>query len=158
VKQVRFDSVESEIIKLLQSDLPLESRPYQLLSEKLGISEEEIVARINILQEKGLIRRLGAVLRHQQVGYTVNAMVAWKTDESRVDEVGKVIAGYSSVSHCYLRQVPKEFEYNLFSMIHSRSEEELVQILKRIADRTGVQDYVVIRSIRELKKVSMTYI
>jgi len=155
---VQYDRIEKEIIKLMQADLPLESRPYKGLSKALGVSEEEIVARINDMKERGLIKRLGAVLRHQKVGYTVNAMVVWKLDEKSADKAGKIMAECSQISHCYLRKVPEDFGYNLFSMIHCKSQEELFRIIDSISKKTGLNDYLVIRSVREMKKVSMSYI
>ncbi len=157
MKIMLYDKLDREIIKFLQGSLPLESRPYAELAEHLQVSEEEIVARIGSLADRGIIRRLGAVLRHQRAGYRVNAMVAWKTDVSNQDRSGQIMAEFPQVSHCYLREVPPDFAYNLFSMIHARSEEELKHLVAEISLRTGLDDYLVIRSIKEMKKVSMEY-
>jgi len=158
VIKVIYDDVELEIIKLVQADLPLESRPYSQLAQKLNVNEEEIVTRIQSMKERGLIKRLGVILRHQKAGFTVNALVAWRVAENEADEVGIIIAEYDAVSHCYLREVPESFKYNLFSMIHSHSEEEIAHLIKDISNRTGIKDYIIIKSLKELKKTSMTYI
>ncbi len=152
-----ISEIESKIIKFIQGDIPLETCPYKQLAKNLQLEEEEIVAHIKKMQEKGLIRRLGAVLRHQKAGFTVNTLVAWKIDENKVDEVGNMIAQYNEISHCYLREVPESFGYNFFSMIHSRSDEENLQLIHKIVNQTGIKDYIVIKSQAELKKTSMTY-
>jgi len=152
-----YDELDREIIKFLQGDLPLEPHPYAGLAERLQVSEEEIVARIGSLVDRAIIRRMGAVLRHQRAGYKVNAMVAWKTNLNNQDRCGQIMAEYEQVSHCYLRQVPPGFDYNLFSMIHARSRQELDDLVMEISVRTGLEEYVVIRSIKEMKKVSMEY-
>ncbi|HPF20816.1 MAG TPA: Lrp/AsnC family transcriptional regulator [Syntrophomonas sp.] len=145
------------IIQFLQGDIPLESRPFQKLAVDLEISEEEVLERIQDLQKQGVVRRWGAVLRHQQAGYTCNAMVAWKVGPIEADRAGEAMAEFHEVSHCYLREVSADFGYNLFSMVHARSQTDLAETISRIADVTGLDDYVVLNSIRELKKVSMRF-
>ena len=105
-----------------------------------------------------MIRRFAAILRHYNAGFKVNAMVAWKVAVADADRVGTIMAGFDEVSHCYLREVPAEFGYNLFSMIHARSTEQINTLLEELAFRTGISDYMIIKSIRELKKVSMEYV
>jgi DNA-binding Lrp family transcriptional regulator len=153
-----YDSTDREIMRFLQGDIPLESRPYWSLAERLELSEEEIVLRVRQLREKGLLRRMGAVLRHRQAGFAVNAMVAWKLEnEEEADQAGKIMAGYKEISHCYIREVPPDFDYNVFSMIHVKNEKRLEEIIEEISLRTGIGKYIIIRSSRELKKESMQY-
>ncbi|MCX5780896.1 MAG: Lrp/AsnC family transcriptional regulator [Firmicutes bacterium] len=152
------DSIDRSIIGLVQGDLPLQSHPFLDLAQDLGISEAEIVARVRSLQGQGILRRWGAVLRHRQAGFVANAMVAWKVEAERADELGQALAEFKEISHCYLREVPDEFAYNLFTMLHARTEEELEEILSRTSLRTGLQDYLVIKSLKELKKASMQYV
>lgn len=155
---MKISAIDREIIKFIQGDLPIESHPFLSLAQQLNLSEDEIIARIKVLQEKGMIRRFAAILSHYRAGFTANAMVAWRVEELAADSAGAIMAEYKEVSHCYLRDVPKEFGYNLFSMIHAGSEEELKNLVEDIAWRTGLDNYVVIKSIKELKKVSMKYI
>lgn len=150
--------INREIIRFIQGDIPVESRPFTSLAERLNLSEEEIVERIRVLQNQGVIRRFAAILRHYNAGFKVNAMVAWKVAVADADRVGTIMAGFDEVSHCYLRDVPEEFGYNLFSMIHARSNEQVNTLLKELASRTGISDYIIIKSVRELRKVSMEYI
>lgn len=152
-----YDDVDADIIQLVQGDIPLRSDPYQELAERLGVSAEEIVERINNMKNRGLIRRFGAVLRHQKAGLVLNAMVAWKAPPGQEDRAGRILAGYRQVTHCYLRRVPEDFGYNLFTMAHVRTEKELESLLARMVEESGLQEYRVIRSIREFKKTSMRY-
>jgi DNA-binding Lrp family transcriptional regulator len=155
---MRFDKIDHAIIKLVQEDLPLAPRPFYHLAQSLEISEGEIVDRIEKLTRSGIIRRWGAVLRHQQAGFTANAMVAWQVAEVDADEAGHIMSQYAQVSHCYLRRVPAEFGYNLFAMFHAHSDLELRKLVEEVAEKTGIQDYAVITSLKEFKKVSMRYV
>lgn len=152
-----LSEIEIAIIRYLQSDIPLKSRPFAELSQQLGISEEETVNHIEDLKNRGLLRRLAAILRHQEAGFKINALVAWQVDVSKMDEVGQRLAENKNVSHCYHRQVPKDFGYNLFTMVHARSDEELQDQLSVMSDQVSISQYTVIQSLEEYKKVSMTY-
>jgi DNA-binding Lrp family transcriptional regulator len=152
-----MDKLDENIIKLLQDDLPLSQHPYKSWAEVQGISEEEVVERINKMLKNGTVRRMGAVLRHQKAGYGVNAMVAWRVDALSADKVGAIMAACKEISHCYWREVLPSFNYPLFTMIHARSEKELQSIIDRIVKETEIYEYVVLKSIKELKKTSMRY-
>ncbi|MEN6389778.1 MAG: Lrp/AsnC family transcriptional regulator [Syntrophomonas sp.] len=153
-----YDDVETGLIEMLQSDIPLQPKPYEDLARRLDTSEEELVERISDMKEKGLIRRVGAILRHHQAGYAFNVMVVFKADPESEERAGSILAGYKEVSHCYLRQVPREFGYDLFAMVHLHDEAELKPLLDDMAANTGLIDYQVIKSVREFKKTSMKYI
>jgi DNA-binding Lrp family transcriptional regulator len=154
---VTMDKIDREIIKYVQGDIPLVPRPFLALAQKLGLTEDEVVTRIRRLKEDGFIRRFAAILAHYQAGFTTNAMVAWKVDPEDADRAGMAVAEYNQVSHCYLRDVPEEFGYSFFTMIHASNEKKLERLVEEIAWKTGIKDYVIIRSIRELRKISMEY-
>ncbi len=155
---MKSDPFDKAIIELIQDDLPLESHPFARLSAQTGVSVDKIVDRIERMRSEGVIRRWGAVLRHQQAGYVVNAMVAWKADLGKEDEAGSQMVGFQAISHCYLRKVPPSFPYNLFTMIHARNEKELQGIINDVATKTGLHDYLIIKSLKEFKKASMRYV
>lgn len=152
-----MDEMDKKILAFLQGDIPLEKYPYRQLSEEMGITEEEILARIENLKKAGIIRRCGAVLRHQKSGYNFNALVAWRVGIPDADQAGAKMAAFNEVSHCYLRVVPKVFNYNLFTMIHARNETDLQSIIAKMVKKTGINSYTVLKSIKELKKSSMKY-
>ena len=152
-----FSDREKVLIKELQGDIPLVSAPFTGIGEKAGFSEDELLASIRRWQKEGIIRRFGAVLRHYQAGIASNVMIVWKVPKNRSQEVGKVMASFPQVSHCYERPVFPEWPYNLFTMVHARSRDECRQIAQDIADKTGIKDYQLLFSTKEYKKSSMVY-
>jgi DNA-binding Lrp family transcriptional regulator len=152
-----IDDVDKKVIRLIQGDLPLDPRPFAVLAEKAGISEEEFVQRVASLKKRGIIRRFGATLRHQEAGFSSNAMVAWIVPEERVEEVGKAMARFRTVTHCYQRKTTKGWPYNLYTMIHGDDREECYEIAKKISQKAGIQDYILLFSEKEFKKTSMKY-
>ncbi len=152
-----ISKTEMEIVRALQEGLPLVSRPYSLVAEKLGITEKELLNAIRDMADRGLIRRFGAAVRHQDLGFTANAMVVWKAREDTVEEAGLILSGFSEVSHCYQREICGEWQYNLFTMVHGRTEEECRAVAEAMSKASGIEDYLVLFSMAELKKSSMKY-
>ncbi len=155
---MNWDKTDKEILHFVQGDIPVTSNPFADLAASLDLTEEDIVKRIKTWQEKGIVRRFGAVLRHQKAGYNTNAMVAWLVDEEDADKIGKMMAEHPKISHCYLREVPQEFGYNLFTMIHAQNQQQLDEIVEHISQTTNLKNYKILQSLKELKKVSMKYV
>ena len=149
--------LEKQIIASLQEDMAITERPYLAISEKLGISEETLLETLQSLCDRGIIRRFGATLRHQKTGYTANAMAAWQVEEDRVVEVGKKLASFKQVSHCYRRNPTASWPFNLYTMIHGDSMEECRRTANRISEICEIEDYEMLFSENEFKKTSMEY-
>ena len=149
--------LDKKIIQVIQGDLPIDPRPFAVMAESIGIAEEEFVERVKVLKEEGIIRRFGATLRHQEAGFSSNAMVAWIVPETRIQEVGKIMAGFREVTHCYQRPPQKDLKYNLYTMIHGEDREACHQIAERMSKRSGIKDYTLLFSEKEFKKTSMQY-
>jgi DNA-binding Lrp family transcriptional regulator len=152
---MNLDDIDKALLALAEGDLDVCERPFDAWAGKIGIPVEDVVSRLQALKERGVIREIKAVLRHTQAGFTANAMVAWSVPEALVDEVGERIATYPAVSHCYERGGFGRF--NIFSMIHARTEGEVMDRVNDISQATGISDYQIFRSIKELKKTSMRY-
>ncbi|MBF0469007.1 MAG: Lrp/AsnC family transcriptional regulator [Desulfamplus sp.] len=150
-------TLEKKIIASLQGNIPVTPRPFLELAQEIGISEEAYLEVVESLNERGIIRRFGATLKHQNSGFKANAMVAWKVDEDRVQDVGKIMASFQEVTHCYRRNPAPTWPYNLYTMVHGPDEESCHAIAARISEATGVNEYSLLFSRKELKKTSMNY-
>lgn len=149
--------LEEKVILALQRDLEVTPRPFLEVAEQLGIPEEELLAAIRSLMEQGVIRRFGATLRHQQSGYAANVLVVWRVPPEEVPAIGKKLAAYREVSHCYARTPAPSWPYNLYTMIHGKTPEDCTRTAARMAAQTGLADYQMLFSETELKKTTMRY-
>ena len=149
--------VEKKIIALLQTDIPVVRRPFKVMAEQIGITEDEFLSVLKSLDDRKMIRRFGATLKHQKSGFKANAMVAWMVDEDKVEETGKIMATFQEITHCYRRNPAPGWRYNLYTMVHATSEDECHAIVKRISKAVGQTDYELLFSRKELKKTSMKY-
>ncbi len=149
--------LEKKIIGSIQEDIAVTARPYLEIASKLGVPEDALLEALQSLCERGIIRRYGATLRHQKTGFTANAMAAWQVDEDRIDEVGRRMASFQEVSHCYRRNPTSRWPYNLYTMIHASDEAACRLTAQRMSEATSVSNYSLLFSRRELKKTSMVY-
>lgn len=152
----RKDNEEQDLLRQLQGDLPVEKRPFRALAVGAGMNEEAVLDTIGTLVQRGVIRKFGAILRHQRAGITRNAMVIWAVPPDRTEETGAVFASFREITHCYERRPPFEGRYNLFTMIHT-GEGRMESVIANISSRSGICDYQVLESLEEFKKSSMEY-
>ena len=149
--------LEKKIVMAIQGDLPITPAPYGDIARELGISEELLLDTLKNLCDRGVIRRFGATLRHQKSGFKANAMVAWRVEEARADQVGEIFAGFTEVSHCYHRKPTQDWPYNLYTMVHAGDEADCRETASRMAKKAAVTEYELLFSREELKKTSMQY-
>jgi siroheme decarboxylase len=145
------------LIRALQKDLPLTQHPFAGAAASLGVSEDQLVRAAQGLQERGLMRRFAAVLRHRQAGYSANGMGVWIVPEGEVEHAGRIMASFREVSHCYQRPSYPDWPYNLFTMIHGVSREDCEEVARRISEKVDVADNSLLYSLKEYKKVRVKY-
>ena len=133
-----YDADDLALLHAVEDGLPLVSRPYAALGERLGMTEGEVMARFWMLRNTGIIKRFGVVVRHHELGYRANAMVVWDIDDEQVADLGRCLGGFSFVTLCYRRprRLP-QWPYNLFTMIHGRDR---VQVLERVDELVAACD------------------
>jgi DNA-binding Lrp family transcriptional regulator len=143
------------ILQAIPYDFQVCENPYGNIAKDAGISEAELINILKELRYKGVIRRIAAILYHRKAAYMFNAMVVWEVREEDVEKIGKIMASFPDVSHCYERERGSYWGYNIFTMIHARSLEDCIGIIHRIAEKTGIDKYEIFLSKREFKKTSL---
>jgi DNA-binding Lrp family transcriptional regulator len=147
---------EKEILQRIQQDIPLDKRPFKIIGKETQTSETDVLAAIRGLMNKGIIRKFGAILRHQKAGFTHNAMVVWAVPFEECESAGQTLASFREVTHCYERTPPFEVKYTIFTMVHFR-EGEQESIVQKLSHGVGITDFKVLISEEEYKKSSMEY-
>jgi DNA-binding Lrp family transcriptional regulator len=133
-------------------------RPYHALAETLDVSAEEVMNRLRRMQERGVVRRIGAVPNHYALGWTANGMSVWDVEDARITALGPQVGALDFVSHCYHR--PRHlplWPYNLFAMVHGRGRDEVEDKVARIEALLGpaARGHEVLYSTRILKKTGL---
>jgi DNA-binding Lrp family transcriptional regulator len=110
------------------------------------------------MKERGLLRRVAAILFHRRAGFSANGMGVWKVPEDRIAELGPRMAAYRGISHCYQRPTYADWPYSVFTMAHGRSKEECDAILDAIHDEVeGIEGRATLYSSTEFKKIRLLY-
>ena len=150
----QLTSEDRALIKHIEHGIPLVPRPYVEIAQQLGITEQDVIDRIQQLQQKGAIKRYGVVVRHHELGYTSNGMVVWNVPDERVGELGKCIGDFDCVTLSYRRprRLP-DWPYNLFTMVHGRNREEVIEKVNAIVESCELQDidHTILFSTRRFK-------
>ena len=149
-----IDQSDLDLLKIAQDGVQLTMRPYQVLGDMMGISEQEVIERLHALQEAGIIRRFAATIGHRALGIVANAMIAWRAAPEDVERVGVLFASVDDVTHCYERATAADWPYNLYTMVHSKSREDCLKIADQLSQRSGIREYRVLFSDYEYKKTS----
>jgi siroheme decarboxylase len=143
------DLTDLAIINALQDDLPLVSRPWNMIAERLGITETEILDRIQRLEETGIIRGISPVLESRPLGLHAATLVALHVPEERVDEIAAIISSYPEVSHNFKR----DHYYSLWFTIAAERREVVQRVLHEILDRSGISasDALDLPTVKKIK-------
>ncbi len=154
------DALDQRLLTAIQDGLPLVSRPYLVVGDQLGMAEEEVLRRLRRLLDRGVIKRLGVIVRHRELGYRANAMVVWNVPDEIVDVVGHRLASCAAVRLCYQRprRLP-DWPYNLFCMIHGRDRAVVREYVEGLTERFQLQDieHDVLFSSRRFKQRGARY-
>ncbi|MCG3779292.1 MAG: Siroheme decarboxylase [Nitrosopumilus sp.] len=159
IKNIKFEPTEQDkdFIRELQKDMDIIDEPFVKAATNLGITEDELFAKMKHYESIGVLRRFAAILRHRQVGFTANGMIVWKVPENRITSVGETLGSFPQVSHCYERPTYDDWPYNVFSMIHCKTHTEANDVAKIIQNQIDVDEYKILFSSREFKKTRVEY-
>ncbi len=152
-----YDEFDRAVIRATQGDLPVVSEPWNESAQQLGISVDELLAHLEAMKERGLLRRVAGILYHRRAGFSANGMGVWQVPADQIAEIGPKMAAYRGVSHCYERPTYADWPYQIFTMAHGRSKQECDAILDAIADEFPIEQRATLYSSTEFKKVRLLY-
>lgn len=151
---------DRQLIAVIQDGLPLVAHPYAAIGQQLGLSEAQVIEHLDSLQDAGLIKRMGVVVRHRELGYRANAMVVWNVPDEDIGRIGELLAEEDCVTLCYQRprRLP-DWPYNLFCMIHGRERDAVLRRLEQIIEFHALEhvSYDVLFSGRSFKQRGARY-
>ena len=152
-----YDEFDRAVIRASQGHMPVIPEPYAPAAERLEIPQEQLLAHLEQMCERRLLRRVAAILYHRRAGFSANGMGVWKVPDERIMELGPRMAAFRGISHCYQRPTYADWPYSIFTMAHGRSKEECDAILDSIATETGITGRSTLYSSTEFKKIRLLY-
>ena len=152
-----YDELDIAVIRALQGDMPVTAEPYAQAAAALGMPQERLLDHLAGMQERGLLRRVAAILYHRRAGFSANGMGVWQVPDEQILDIGRRMAAVRGVSHCYQRPTYADWPYSVFTMAHGRSKDECDAVLDSIAQQTGISERATLYSSTEFKKIRLLY-
>jgi DNA-binding Lrp family transcriptional regulator len=131
-----MDALDKKIINHLQIGFPICPSPYQQVATELGISENQLLQRLQILLNDGILSRFGVLYHAEQLGGALT-LAAIKAPLERFDEIAEKLNAFPEVAHNYAR----EHELNMWFVIATAEPERLQQVIIEIEAQTGLKVY-----------------
>jgi DNA-binding Lrp family transcriptional regulator len=156
-EKVAYDDFDVAVVRATQGDLPVVPEPFRAAADAVGIPVGDLLSHMAGMQERGLLRRVAAILYHRRAGFSANGMGVWNVPAERIEEIGPQMAAYRGISHCYQRPTYPDWPYSIFTMAHGRSKEECDAVLDAIADEFAIADRTTLSSSTEFKKTRLLY-
>jgi siroheme decarboxylase len=154
---IPLSELDVATIRATQGPMEVTPEPYAAAARELGMSQEELLDRLESMRERRALRRVAAILFHRRAGFSANGMGVWNVPEERILELGPRMSSFRGISHCYQRPTYPDWPYSVFTMAHGRSKEECDAILDSIAADTGIEDRRTLYSSTEFKKIRLRY-
>jgi DNA-binding Lrp family transcriptional regulator len=154
-----YDDTDIAVIRALQGPMAVVDRPYDAAAAEAEMTTDELLAHLDAMAERKILRRVAAILFHRRAGFSANGMGVWKVPEEKILEVGTQMSAVRGISHCYERPTYADWPYSVFSMAHGRSKSECDAILDSIAGEHDLhgEDRATLYSSTEFKKIRLHY-
>lgn len=130
-----LDDIDLKLMNLLQEGIPITENPFEVMGEKLGLSEEDTLARVKKLDDEDRFRRIGPSIAPRKVGYT-STLVASRVPEEHFDSTVEYINKYPHITHNYER----DHYYNVWFTVIAEGTDEIDRILNEVRDNTGAEE------------------
>lgn len=130
-----MDQTDRKILNEIQSDFPIAHRPYQELGERLGLTGDEVMARVGRLKEKGIIRRIGGNFHSSRLNF-VSTLCAAKVPQDKIETFVDAVNRHPGVTHNYLRNN----SYNIWFTFIAQDMDIIENALKEIVEETGIEE------------------
>ena len=150
-----MDEIDLKLLAIIGKGIALTEEPFNQIALQIGINQKEVITRLNRLKQEGIIRKFGASIKPNNIGFTANALIAWRTPQNRTKEVGEYFSKLPEISHCYERKtVDGLWEFNLYTVMHAKERESILNKVSQIATEAEITEYKILFSIRDLKKTN----
>ena len=109
---IPLDEADKKLLNLMQGSFALTTKPFAHVAGLAGLTEDEVMARVQRLLDKRIIREITPIFDTRALGYE-SMLVAAKVDSEHPHRAAKIINSHPGVTHNYLRN----HDFNLWFTI-----------------------------------------
>ncbi|MCD6571029.1 MAG: AsnC family transcriptional regulator [Deltaproteobacteria bacterium] len=128
-----MDNIDKKILNIINKEFPVEERPYKKIAHTLGITEKEVIRRVSMLKQEGIIRRIGGVIDPKAIGW-YSTLCAADISPERIEEFALVVNSYTEVTHNYVRSGSPNCWFTIIAPSKTRAS----KIISEIKDRFSI--------------------
>ena len=143
---MKLDSIDRAILNRIQSDFPLDPRPYRVVARELDLTEAQVLQRVAWLKETGIIRRIGGNFVPAKLGF-VSTLCAASVPADKIELFAETVNSFPGVTHNYLR----ENDFNVWFTFIAPSMAQIEKHLDTIAKETGIREILNMPATRVFK-------
>lgn len=149
-----MDKIDKDILRLLAGNIDSGLEPFKPLADRLEISVDEVISRLEDMRQKGYLKRIAPILYHHKTAYQYNALTAWDIPANKVDFFADILMSIEGISHVYERERCHNWPYNMYGMLHALDEDMVHDIVNKLVKLSGNAPHKVIYTTKEWKKTS----
>ncbi|MCP4126075.1 MAG: Lrp/AsnC family transcriptional regulator [Gammaproteobacteria bacterium] len=131
-----MDAIDRTIINQLQGGFPICDHPYQIVAERLGIEESELIQRLEQMLEHNQLTRFGPMYHAERLGGGLS-LCAMRIPEQDFERVTEQVNAFPEVAHNYAR----DHKLNMWFVLATETPERIATVLEQIEQKTGYQVY-----------------
>lgn len=131
-----MDDIDKAIINYLQQGFPICESPYRQVAEQLGISQADLLNRLQSLLADGVLSRFGPMYHAEQMGGALS-LAAMKVPEEDFDAVADIVNAFPEVAHNYARS----HVLNMWFVLATEHPEQVPNVIKAIEQQAGLPVY-----------------
>jgi DNA-binding Lrp family transcriptional regulator len=143
---------DKKFILALNRPLGIIKMPFSAPARRLGWVENKFLKVVKKHKKNGVIRRLGLILAHREIGLKSNVLVAWEVAKKDLRRAARIFQDSCEVSHCYQRKTYAHWPYNVYTMVHGRNRKDCLRVVKKLTRITGIKVHQELFTLKELKK------
>jgi DNA-binding Lrp family transcriptional regulator len=128
-----LDEADRAIINALQGSFPLADEPYREVAEALGLSEADLLVRLQRLLDTHVLTRFGPMFQIERIGGAF-VLAALKVPEADYERIAEIVNGFPEVAHNYRR----EHALNMWFVLATETADGIARATSAIETATGL--------------------
>ncbi len=131
-----MDDLDRRIMNEMQHGIPICEQPFLAMAETMGVTEDELLGRLQRLRDEGLMTRFGPLFHAERLGGGLT-LAALSAPPERYDDVADIVNSFVEVAHNYAR----EHVLNMWFVLATETPERVGEVIGEIEAATGCRVY-----------------
>ena len=133
------------------------AEPYAPAAAGLGMTQERLLDHLAGMQERGLLRRVAAILYHRRAGFSANGMGVWKVPDEQIFDIGCRMARCAGSPTATSARPTRTGPTRSSRWPTAAPRRSATRSSTRSPSSTGISERATLYSSTEFKKIRLLY-